>query len=610
MTPILRLARAYLRPSAPMLGGSFVLSLLAVVVDLAKPWPIKIVVDYVLTSHRLPSFLRGIAEALPGNGSPRALIAWSAAGAGLIVLAGAALTLAVLFINTRISRRLVSAVGRDLFGKLQRLSLGFHGRSTVGDLLQRVVGDVFVLFAAVSQVFLPVAMSIVTLVGMFVIMARLDTELTLIALAAIPFLALSLALFRRPIDELSQRQALHAGRVMALVEQSLLGIKVIQAFARERFVQEKVALGTRDLGRAYGASARLGGGFSIANSVVTGAATAALLGFGALRVRSGHLTVGDLIVFLAYLNTLYAPLQSLSAAVGAAAALNARAARVLEILDSEDEVRDRPDAQPPPFCRGELSFEAVSFAYEPERPVLRELTFTAHPGQITAIVGATGAGKTSLVSLLSRFYDPTAGRILLDGRDLRDLPLRWLREHVSLVLQDPFLFPLSVGENIAFGRADATRQEILRAARVARADEFIRNLPAGFDTVLVERAVFLSGGERQRIALARAVLKDAPILILDEPTSSVDARTEGEIFDALAPTMRAKTTFVVSHRLSTILMADQILVLEDGSIVEHGSHAELVRAGGVYERLYRHQYRGLLAVPPEGPDVLEAAADR
>jgi ABC-type multidrug transport system fused ATPase/permease subunit len=607
VSPIVRLARAYFRPHLPTLGLTFVLSLLGVFVELARPWPIKIVIDYALTDHPLPPFLRTIADWLPGGGAAGAIIGWSAVAAGLIVLTGAGLSLCVLMINTRISRGAVFAIGGDLFAKLQRLSLSYHGRSTVGDLLQRVAGDVFVLFSAVSQVLLPTAIALVTLLGMFLIMARLDITLTLIALSVVPLMGAALAFFRGPIDQTSRRQAWRAAQLMALVEQSLLGIKVIQAFARERYVQEQVATGTRELGNAYSASARIGGGFSVANSAITGVATAALLGLGAFRVREGNLTLGDLIVFLAYVGALFAPLQALSNAAASGAAISARARRVLEVLDAQDEVPERPNALVPAGCRAELVFDGVSFGYEAERLVLRDLSFEAHRGQVTAIVGVTGAGKTSLISLLSRFYDPSAGRILLDGNDLRDLSLRWLREHVSLVLQEPFLFPLPVAENIAFGEPKATRDEIEAAAKIARAHDFIEELPDGYDTVLAERAVFLSGGERQRIAMARAILKDAPILILDEPTSSVDVRTESEIFDALVPTMREKTTFVVSHRLSTILLADQILVLEHGSIVEHGSHAELLETGGVYAQLCRHQYRGLVArSEPDGTDGLQS----
>jgi ATP-binding cassette subfamily B protein/subfamily B ATP-binding cassette protein MsbA len=270
---------------------------------------------------------------------------------------------------------------------------------------------------------------------------------------------------------------------------------------------------------------------------------------------------------------------------------------VREVLDAQDEVPDR-GARALDDLRGELVFESVSFGYDPaERLVLRDVSFAAGRGRLTAIVGATGAGKTSLVSLLARFWDPSLGRILLDGHDLRDVALRSLRENVSLVLQEPVLFPLSVAENIAFGRPDASLDEIVEAARTARAHDFVERLPEGYDTLLDNRAARLSGGERQRIALARAILKDAPILVLDEPTSSLDARTESEIFDALAATLSAKTVFLVSHRLSTILRADQILVLENGGIAEAGTHDELIARGGVYERLYRYQQHGVIAQP-------------
>jgi ATP-binding cassette, subfamily B, putative efflux pump len=313
-------------------------------------------------------------------------------------------------------------------------------------------------------------------------------------------------------------------------------------------------------------------------------------------VLAGQISLGDLLVFLGYLSALYGPVSELSLSVNYAVEVVARGKRVFEIIDAEEEVSERPDAANLGRARGEVVFEDVTFGYHqpgsdiPPPPVLRDVSFHARAGQITAVVGATGAGKSSLVSLLSRFYDPWEGRILVDGNDARDLSLRSLRENVSLVLQEPFLFPMSIADNIAFGRPEATREEIVAAAQAAHAHDFIARLPQGYDTVIGEKGASLSGGERQRIAIARAVLKDAPILILDEPTSALDAYTEARIFEALSDLMRGKTTFVISHRLTTIRRAEQVLVLEDGRIVERGTHESLLQEGEVYARLYRHQH--------------------
>jgi ATP-binding cassette subfamily B protein/subfamily B ATP-binding cassette protein MsbA len=330
--------------------------------------------------------------------------------------------------------------------------------------------------------------------------------------------------------------------------------------------------------------------------MITGFGAALLLGVGGARVLGGQLTVGDLLVFLGYLAALYGPVNQLSVSVGYALAVAARGRRVLDILDAKEEVQDRPDALDLGVARGDVTFEDVYFGYEKSdgkssgRPVLEKVSFRTRPGQVTAIVGATGAGKTSLVSLLSRFYDPWQGRILLDGHDLRDLTLRSLRENVALVLQESFLFPMSIADNIAFGRPGASREDVVAAARAAHAHEFIERLPLGYDTVISEKGISLSGGERQRVSIARAILKNAPILVLDEPTSSLDARTESLILDALHRLMRDKTTFIISHRMSTIRRADQILALKDGLVVENGTHQSLIASGGVYAQLYMHQH--------------------
>lgn len=538
----------------------------------------------------MPPWLATTIAQLPGAGTPQGLLVWSVGVALAVAVGGGALSLLSLSIGLRVCQRLVLDLLLDLFVKLQKLSLTFHSRHKIGDLLQRVSGDVLVVFFAVTQVALPIVVSTLTLIGMFFIMLRLDAGLSFVALGVLPLLVGSLLLFAQPLQASSRGNWKSQGALMALVEQSLSGIKVIQGFARENYMLRKVEVEGVKLVEAGRRAALVTASNNQAATVITGAAAALMLYLGASRVMDGRLSLGDLLIFIGYLTALYGPVSALGTAAGYGIAVVTRSRRVFQILDSDEEVSERTDAIVLKRARGEVMFENVSFGYVENGLILRSVSFAASPGQITAIVGATGAGKTSLVSLLSRFYDPQNGRILLDGHDLRDLSLKSLRENVSLVLQDPFLFPLSVADNIAFGRPGATRQEIVAAARAAHAHDFIEQLPDGYDTVLNERGGQLSGGERQRIAIARAVLKDAPVLILDEPTSALDAHTEGKIFEALSRLMKDRTTFIISHRLSTIRRADQILALEDGRVVERGTHESLLAAGRTYAHLYERQH--------------------
>jgi ATP-binding cassette subfamily B protein/subfamily B ATP-binding cassette protein MsbA len=426
---------------------------------------------------------------------------------------------------------------------------------------------------------------------MFVVMARIDLPLTLLALLVIPLQGVAFAVFARPMSRQSEAQWRTQGEVMAFMENVLGAIKAIQGFAREPYFARRARQAAEALGATYERSAVTGTAYQQTVAALTGVATAIMLGVGAVHVRNGDVTVGDLFVFITYLGALYGPVREVAQAVGIGVQVSARARRVFAILDSDEVI---PDDRPGTSVRlpiGEISFEGVSTGYDRGAgPLLQDVSFRVPAGHVVAIVGMSGAGKTTLISLLSRFADQWTGRICFDGIDIREYSLVSVREQVALVLQDPFLLPMSIADNIAFGDPWATRPAIEAAARTAQVHEFVTRLPRGYDTVIGERGVTLSGGERQRLSIARAVLADAPILVLDEPTSALDARTEELIFGALDEAIAGRTVFIISHRLSTIRRADLIIAIDGGRVAEIGTHEALLAQDGVYADLYRKQY--------------------
>jgi ATP-binding cassette subfamily B protein/subfamily B ATP-binding cassette protein MsbA len=397
-------------------------------------------------------------------------------------------------------------------------------------------------------------------------------------------------LFGRPI-----RQAAHARRdvetrIQAHVHQTLTGVSVVQAFAREDDEQRRFQELASEAIRAHQRTALVGSVYGLGSGLLTTVGTAAVMWIAAMRVLDGRLTIGTTLVFLAYLASLQWQLSVFATMYTTLQTAGASIDRVMQVFDEGDGVPEQPRAPALPPARGHVVIEDVAFGYQPDQPVLQRVSLTARAGEVIAIVGQTGAGKSTLVGLIPRFFDPAAGRVLIDGHDVRDVQVKSLRDQVAVVLQEPFLFPMSVAENIAFGRPDASRDEIETAARTANAHQFIAALPHGYDTVIGERGATLSGGERQRIAIARAVLRNAPILILDEPTSALDAETEHAIVEALERLMRGRTTFIIAHRLSTIRNASKIVVLEHGQVVEQGSHTQLLLSGGRYSQLHRVQF--------------------
>jgi ATP-binding cassette subfamily B protein/subfamily B ATP-binding cassette protein MsbA len=477
-----------------------------------------------------------------------------------------------------------------LYEHLQRLSLVFHERRAVGDAIYRVTGDTFSIQTMFNGGLVPLLTSALTLGGILTIMLQFDVLLTLLALAVAPGLLLTIRHFNRRIAASSIEYHERESKVSALTQESLAAIRTVQAFAREedevrRFdtgVAQSVAANLR-MTRAQTASAFVTG-------LITAAGTVAMWWVGGDRVLAGRLSVGEVLVFTSYVGMLYGPLNTISGLANSVHGALARFQRVVEILATNPAIADRPDARALTTCRGVVRFERVTFGYEPGKPVLRDVELEARPGQMLALVGASGAGKTTLLSLLLRFYDPQQGRVLVDGADIREFQYRSLRRQIAIVPQEPVLFASTVAENIAYGHPTATRDEIIAAARQAEAHEFITQLSRGYDTPIGERGVLLSGGQRQRLALARAFVKNSPILILDEPTAALDAETEAAVLRALDRLRPGRTVFVVAHRLSTVRSADVVLVLQEGRITERGRHDELVAAGGHYAKLCALQF--------------------
>src|SRR5712691_10409258 len=571
---------------------------------LLEPWPLKWVLDRIaaVTRHRGPRL--PILDAL----DPATLLAVSA----LAVIVFAGLRALAAYYNTvgfaLIGNRVLTTVRNELYDQIQRLSLSFHNRARSGDLLLSVTGDVGFLQDVAVTALLPLLANALTLVGMAAVMLWLNAPLTLIALATGPLFWASTTRLTRRIRETARRQRQQEGAMAATAAESIGAVKVIHALSLEgTFARAFTGQSRKNLATGVYAT-RLSAGLERTVDLLIALATALVLWFGARQVLRGAMTPGDLIVFLAYLKNAFRPVKDFVKYTGRLAKASAAGERVLDLLDRTPDVQDLPGAVPAEALRGAVRFDGVSFSYEPGVPALEQIDCVVQPGQHVALVGPSGSGKSTFVSLILRLYDPTAGGVLIDARDIREYTLASLRAQVSVVLQDSLLFAATIQDNIAYGAPGASREAIEAAARLANAQAFVEALPQGYGTIVGERGVTLSNGQRQRIAIARAAVRRAPLLILDEPTVGLDGENERAVIEALERLADGRTTFLITHDLQLAARADVILYLEAGCVRERGLHAELLRADGRYAALYRLQTAGSgpAAPPPQRFDAATA----
>jgi ATP-binding cassette, subfamily B, bacterial len=575
---VLAQMRRYAGRLSLAVAGVLVISALEVL----KPWPLKIVIDDVLggAKPQLP-FLQLIPRS--------ALLTTVCLALIVLYLALSVLQVSNNYLTVSIGQRMVNDLRTRLFEHLQRLSLAFHRRREVGDLMMRINYDTFSVQTIAMNGMFPILSSLILLVGMFVMMLRIDSTLTVVALAIVPILLILIASISRRIDLLATGARVKESNLYNVAHRALSAIHVVQAFTREAEVQrefvEKSAESLNENLRLYTFQTLYGG----AVSVLVASGTALVIYVGALHVMEHRLTIGDLLVFVTYLASLYAPINQLFQTYGQVHSAAAGMRRCLELLDLEPEIQDRPGARPAGRLRGAIEFRGVTFGYDSGEPVLKEISFRADPGETIAIVGPTGAGKTTLTSLLARFYEPQDGVIEIDGRGIERFTLRSLRENIAIVLQPPLVLSDTIRANIALGKPSATADEIARAAQMARLGPLLAKIPNGLDEVVGPGGQQLSQGEAQRVTIARALIKDAPILIMDEPTSALDAETESLVMAAVEEVMRGRTTLVIAHRLATIQNATRILVLRDGRIEEQGPFEQLMMAGGFFSYLFNLQ---------------------
>src|SRR5947207_1690017 len=574
--------------------GTLSLAFIAVlgesITDLLEPWPLKVVFDYVFGSKRMPEWLAGIVSFI---GTDKfSILNFAVLCVIVITVFGAISSYCEKYLTTSVGQWVLHDLRRVLYSHIQRLSLSYHDLKRTGDLISRVTTDIDAVQSLISQVMLGMLVNVLTLAGMMIVMLYLNWAFTVIALLVAPALFFVVYHYTHRIKNASRALRRQEGEVVSVLEEVLSSIRVVKAFAREDYEQKRFERESRESVEKALTARNFKAKLPPMVEMIVAAGTCLVLWYGARLVLAGDLTSGELLVFLLYLGKMYKPMRELSKMTDTISKAQVGWERIREVLENETQVRDLPGAKPAPRFKGRIEFDRVSFSYDETQPVLHDLSLRIEPGQLAALVGPTGPGKTTIVSLLPRFYDLTSGEVSIDGIDIRRFKIKSLRRQISFVLQESLLFRAPVWQHIAYGKPEASHDEIVRAAKLANADEFIDRMPDGYDTMIGERGVTLSGGQRQRIAIARAIIRDAPILILDQPSAGLDAESEKLVFDALENLLEGKTSIVIAHRLATVRRADVIFVVDRGRVIEKGTHEELLAGGGLYARLYELQFRG------------------
>jgi subfamily B ATP-binding cassette protein MsbA len=591
------LVRDMVRPYHGWLAVVFLAMLVETAMSMAAPWPLKVVIDNVLGTHPLPEWLRWVYD-LPGGRTKLGLAGIAAAAVVIIASLGALATYIDNYYTESVGQWVANDLRLRIYDHLQHLSLAYYDKQQTGVLLSTITNDVATVQNFASSNTLDILVDMLTIVGVLALMLWLQWDFALICVAVTPLLLLFVSRFKRAVKKAQHQVRLNQADIVAVVQQGLESMRVVKAFGREQLEEAHLTEASQATVASALKARRVKSLLSPIVSIVVACCTAYVLWRGASLIVAEAMTIGALTVFLAYLTKFFKPVQDLAKMTNAIAQTSVALERIQGILDADAIIPDKPGARTLSRARGAIAVEKVAFGYDPKHPILRDVNFRIEPGQMVGIVGTTGGGKSTVVGLIPRFYDADAGRVLVDGVDVREYTKASLRSQIGFVLQDTILFRGTIRDNIAYGTERATEAQIIEAAKLANAHDFISAMPGGYGTLVGERGLTLSGGQRQRIGIARAIIRNSPILILDEPTAALDTESERLVIEGLERLMKGRTVITIAHRLSTIRDADKIIVLKDGVVAEEGTHDQLLAKNGVYAELHRIQYEQPPAASP------------